>query len=89
MENAADEVVGFGGYWEPVQEVVWVAEVGGEGVILVVSDGPGIGADDEVDEDDTNGPDVVLPGRESAGMAQFLRKTFCTRVSPSSSHVLR
>lgn len=48
MKYAFEEVVGFGRDGETAAEVVWVAEVGTEGMVLVMGDGPWVGRRDEV-----------------------------------------
>lgn len=61
MEYALQKVVGFGGDGQAAAEVMWVAEVGAEGMVFVVGDGPGEGRSEKVDEYDADRPDIALP----------------------------
>lgn len=60
MEYAFQKVVGFGRDGETTAKVVWIAEVSTEGMIFVMGDGPRVGGRDEVQENDTECPDVAL-----------------------------
>lgn len=48
MEYAFQKVVGFDRDGETAAEVVWIAQVGTEGMVFVMGDGPRVGGRDEV-----------------------------------------
>lgn len=60
MEYAFQEVVGFGRDGETAAEIVWIAEVGTEGMVFIMGDGPRVGRRDEVQENDTKCPNITL-----------------------------
>lgn len=62
VEGSLEDLVGFGGDVEDGWEEVWVFEEGGEG--RIGGDGflPGVSAGYEVDEDNSEGPDIVGSG---------------------------